>query len=141
MVRIHPDPPGCEMARIASQSRREAPTCTRPYTRRRPTKSGEVASQARREASTCTRAYMRGRATKHGEARGAVAQLGERLLCKQEVIGSIPFSSTNNAWEVDRRYPSNPERLQASVVVCFWSFGQSDSVVLRFGCSLTKRKK
>ena len=25
---------------------------------------------------------------------GAVAQLGERLLCKQEVIGSIPFSST-----------------------------------------------
>ena len=26
---------------------------------------------------------------------GGVAQLGERLLCKQEVIGSIPFSSTN----------------------------------------------
>ena len=26
---------------------------------------------------------------------GAVAQLGERLLCKQEVIGSIPFGSTN----------------------------------------------
>ena len=31
-------------------------------------------------------------------AEGAVAQLGERLLCKQEVDGSIPFSSTN--WEV-----------------------------------------
>ena len=28
---------------------------------------------------------------------GAVAQLGERLLCKQEVIGSIPFSSTRAA--------------------------------------------
>ena len=27
-------------------------------------------------------------------AQGAVAQLGERLLCKQEVIGSIPFTST-----------------------------------------------
>ncbi len=27
---------------------------------------------------------------------GAVAQLGERLLCKQEVIGSIPFTSTND---------------------------------------------
>jgi hypothetical protein len=27
---------------------------------------------------------------------GAVAQLGERLLCKQEVIGSIPFSSTSS---------------------------------------------
>ena len=26
---------------------------------------------------------------------GAVAQLGERLLCKQEVTGSIPVSSTN----------------------------------------------
>ena len=36
---------------------------------------------------------------KDGEAdwrtRGGVAQLGERLLCKQEVIGSIPFTSTN----------------------------------------------
>ena len=29
-----------------------------------------------------------------GRGVGAVAQLGERLLCKQEVIGSIPFSST-----------------------------------------------
>ena len=26
---------------------------------------------------------------------GGIAQLGERLLCKQEVIGSIPFASTN----------------------------------------------
>ena len=25
---------------------------------------------------------------------GGVAQLGERLLCKQEAIGSIPFTST-----------------------------------------------
>ena len=25
---------------------------------------------------------------------GGVAQLGERLLCKQKVIGSIPFTST-----------------------------------------------
>ena len=28
---------------------------------------------------------------------GGVAQLGERLLCKQEVIGSIPFTSTSCA--------------------------------------------
>ena len=27
---------------------------------------------------------------------GGVAQLGEHLLCKQGVIGSIPFTSTNN---------------------------------------------
>jgi hypothetical protein len=33
---------------------------------------------------------------------GGVAQLGERLLCKQEVIGSIPFTSTT-----DRTMPSS----------------------------------
>ena len=27
---------------------------------------------------------------------GAIAQLGEHLLCKQEVVGSIPTSSTQN---------------------------------------------
>jgi hypothetical protein len=27
---------------------------------------------------------------------GAVAQLGERLLCKQEAVGSIPSGSTND---------------------------------------------
>ena len=30
-----------------------------------------------------------------GQVRGAIAQLGERLLCKQEVIGSIPIGSTS----------------------------------------------
>ena len=29
-------------------------------------------------------------------ATGAIAQLGERLLCKQEVVGSIPSGSTNS---------------------------------------------
>ena len=29
-----------------------------------------------------------------GDKRGAIAQLGERLLCKQEVAGSIPAGST-----------------------------------------------
>ena len=28
---------------------------------------------------------------------GGVAQLGERLLCKQEVVGSIPIASTRAA--------------------------------------------
>ncbi len=27
---------------------------------------------------------------------GGVAQLGERLVCNQEVIGSIPFTSTKS---------------------------------------------
>ena len=33
---------------------------------------------------------------------GGVAQLGERLLCKQEVIGSIPFTSTSFSGEARR---------------------------------------
>jgi hypothetical protein len=32
-----------------------------------------------------------------GTQNGAVAQLGERLLCKQEAVGSIPSSSTSQA--------------------------------------------
>ncbi len=36
--------------------------------------------------------------------RGAVAQLGERLVCNQEVVGSIPIGSTSptltDAWQV-----------------------------------------
>ncbi len=34
---------------------------------------------------------------------GAVAQLGEHLLCKQGVSGSIPLSSTNHNWCRDER--------------------------------------
>ena len=38
------------------------------------------------------------RSTEHGPlgcAQGAIAQLGERVLCKHEVVGSIPSGSTN----------------------------------------------
>ncbi len=31
-----------------------------------------------------------------GPKNGAIAQLGERLLCKQDVVGSIPSGSTNS---------------------------------------------
>ncbi len=72
MVRIHPDPPG--------ESRVRLDFC-------------ESVTQARINGKVESDPIFR--ATKHGEARGAVAQLGERLLCKQEVIGSIPFSSTS----------------------------------------------
>ena len=34
---------------------------------------------------------------------GGVAQLGERLLCKQEVIGSIPFTSTSHQYRPTRQ--------------------------------------
>jgi hypothetical protein len=57
--------------------------------------------------------------------RGAIAQLGERLLCKQEVIGSIPIGSTSTAVtpRLQRRAPS---RWRSSV-----------RLHEHFGCSLT----
>ena len=42
---------------------------------------------------------------------GAIAQLGERLLCKQEVVGSIPSGSTSRGLRLVRR-----EHLSASVI-------------------------
>ena len=36
----------------------------------------------------------------YAQSLGGVAQLGERLLCKQEAIGSIPFTSTSAAPEI-----------------------------------------
>ena len=37
---------------------------------------------------------------------GAIAQLGERLLCKQEVIGSIPIGSTSTTTSRDQQSAS-----------------------------------
>jgi hypothetical protein len=39
-----------------------------------------------------------------GQQSGAVAQLGERLLCKQDVVGSIPSGSTTCAIREDCRF-------------------------------------
>src|SRR5262245_37240871 len=112
MVRIHPDPPLI--------SRRG------------------VASQSRREGATCTRAYTRARATKCGEARGAVAQLGEHLLCKQGVVGSIPSSSTIDLGIESQCGGKNPE-VSGSVVRCSLLLVSLKPEVI--GCSLTIRKK
>src|SRR4029079_13664665 len=41
---------------------------------------------------------------------GAIAQLGERLLCKQEVVGSIPSGSTSlRSWSETKAAASEPE--------------------------------
>ena len=46
------------------------------------------------EKATAVARMMRVRASE-SPASGALAQLGERLICIQEVIGSIPIGSTN----------------------------------------------
>ena len=61
--------------------------------------------------------------------RGAVAQLGEHLLCKQGVVGSIPSSSTNRARRRAARWrqPTNggreirPQRPERGVAVWFFN--------------------
>ena len=45
---------------------------------------------------------------------GGLAQLGEHLLCKQGVVGSIPSSSTNDA-DADRQEKEEKEQQQAIV--------------------------
>jgi hypothetical protein len=52
-----------------------------------------------------------------GNPKGAVAQLGERLLCKQEVTGSIPVSSTSSAGRKNKKLP-NAGRQPDTVIIC-----------------------
>jgi hypothetical protein len=40
---------------------------------------------------------------------GAVAQLGEHLLCKQGVVGSIPISSTTSGLGISGRQTEKPK--------------------------------
>ena len=50
---------------------------------------------------------------------GAIAQLGERLLCTQEVCGSIPHSSTIlwNLLSETRKLQSVPEKVHCEVLL------------------------
>jgi hypothetical protein len=44
---------------------------------------------------------------------GAIAQLGERVLCKHEVVGSIPSGSTSLRWLRQLRL-GEPDRAKAA---------------------------
>ena len=58
---------------------------------------GQALLGARSEAHTqCVSDEQRRKAPAMDNQRGGLAQLGEHLLCKQGVVGSIPSSSTNN---------------------------------------------
>jgi hypothetical protein len=66
----------------------------------------------RQERSSCearSDAELR-RGTCFLTSRGAIAQLGERVLCKHEVVGSIPSGST-------RRWAAPERRLRAACVL------------------------
>ena len=83
MVRVHLDPPlflvgGFAVARSAPAPGRLAPSPTGGATPR-PRKARHGVCVRRRRA---------------GQQPGALAQLGEHLLCKQGVVGSIPTRST-----------------------------------------------
>ena len=60
---------------------------------------------------------------------GAIAQLGERLLCKQEVTGSIPVGSTSNR---NQESGIRNQRREAALV-------SDPSRASAIGCSLTIR--
>ena len=49
----------------------------------------------------------------NSQLRGAIAQLGERLLCKQEVAGSIPAGSTSSWDSLALAFPSRHHRANA----------------------------
>ena len=58
---------------------------------------GQALLGARSEAhKACVSDEQRRKAPAIDNQRGGLAQLGEHLLCKQGVVGSIPSSSTNN---------------------------------------------
>ena len=60
--------------------------------------------------------------TRHSKSGGAIAQLGERLLCKQEVTGSIPVGSTS------AHHPEEPAtNVARDVAWCF--FGSIDRLL------------
>ncbi|CAD5359700.1 protein of unknown function [Enterobacter cancerogenus] len=48
---------------------------------------------------------------------GAIAQLGERLPCTQEVCGSIPHSSTILLLRKTRKLQSEPEKVHCEVLL------------------------
>ena len=56
--------------------------------------------------------YTSDRTTKHERFSGGLAQLGEHLLCKQRVVGSIPSSSTNLTRALKREESSCLLRVQ-----------------------------
>ena len=60
---------------------------------------------------------------------GAIAQLGEHLLCKQGVVGSIPTGSTSDTCQAESRKTASSMRVFSSG---FWPDQQSRALLLFF---------
>ena len=78
------------------------------------------------------------------EEYGAIAQLGERLLCKQEVAGSIPAGSTSSPPARRRRVMTRAHEANMLVPTCSRDradeAGSAGDANERIVCSLTIRK-
>jgi hypothetical protein len=64
---------------------------------------------------------------------GGVAQLGEHLLCKQGVIGSIPFTSTNQTFTLHIRCTG---KLLMAVCLCDRKIGCRSLTIRRVEISV-----
>jgi hypothetical protein len=63
--------------------------------------------------------------SKVAKSEGAVAQLGEHLLCKQGVVGSIPISSTNRDLTSGIRDQRSQKQARQGLLLAFSrTFGQ-----------------
>jgi hypothetical protein len=70
---------------------------------------------------------------------GAIAQLGERLLCKQEVVGSIPSGSTRlRAAKVACRGLKAKAGAACSQSACSQSACSESSFVEKFGSARSR---
>ena len=67
---------------------------------------------------------VRGERARQVRGHGAIAQLGERLLCKQEVTGSIPVGSTSAVGCESTRQKA--EESEGRAFVLFWLLRKLD---------------
>lgn len=99
MVRVHPGPPALSRRALWASSKRAkraeaAELDSGPQVARHG--AGWIGFALDSRAGRAAHSKVARRARPGEGARGAVAQLGERGLCKPEVVGSIPSSSTRS---------------------------------------------
>jgi hypothetical protein len=89
VVRVHPDPPLSRVEILRDGIKKQKDKLRRIFNgwRKEVKRTAEHTGVCEQRSSIAKLALKR-------RVRGAIAQLGEHLLCKQRVVGSIPTSST-----------------------------------------------